>query len=77
MRAYGRSKLAMLIFAIELQRRIERNGWKLRSVAAHPGWARTDIIGNGIGGGDPGLKEWLITQAFGLVAQSADDGALP
>ncbi len=50
MRAYGRSKLAMLIFAIELQRRGERNGWKLRSVAAHPGWARTDIIGNGIGG---------------------------
>jgi NAD(P)-dependent dehydrogenase (short-subunit alcohol dehydrogenase family) len=77
MRAYGRSKLAMLMFAIELQRRAERNGWNLRSVAAHPGWARTDIIGNGIGGGNPGLKAWVITQVFGLVAQSADDGALP
>ena len=50
MGAYGRSKLAMLIFAIELQRRAEKNGWNLLSMAAHPGWARTDIIGNGIAG---------------------------
>jgi NAD(P)-dependent dehydrogenase (short-subunit alcohol dehydrogenase family) len=77
MRAYGRSKLAMLVFAIELQRRAERYHWNLLSIAAHPGWARTDIVGNGMGGGAPGLKEWLIAQAFGLVAQSARDGALP
>jgi NAD(P)-dependent dehydrogenase (short-subunit alcohol dehydrogenase family) len=77
MRAYGRSKLAMLLFALELQRRAERNHWNLRSIAVHPGWARTDIIGNGIGGGAPGIKEWIITQAFGLVAQPADNGALP
>ncbi len=77
MRVYGRSKLAMLVFAIELQRRAERNGWNLVSVAAHPGWARTEIIGNGMGGGAPGLREWLIAQAFGMVAQSARDGALP
>ncbi|WP_428486991.1 oxidoreductase [Rhodopila sp.] len=77
MRAYGRSKLAMLVFAIELQRRAERNQWNLRSIAAHPGWARTEIIGNGMGGGAPGIKEWVIAQAFGLVAQSARDGALP
>jgi NAD(P)-dependent dehydrogenase (short-subunit alcohol dehydrogenase family) len=77
MRAYGRSKLAMLVFAIELQRRAERNNWNLRSVAAHPGWARTDIIGNGMGGGPPSLKARLIGHAFGLVAQSAQEGALP
>ena len=77
MRAYGQSKLAMLIFALELQRRAEQNGWTLRSLAAHPGWARTDIIGNGIGDGGSSLKAWLITRAFGLVAQSARDGALP
>jgi len=77
MRVYGQSKLAMLIFAIELQRRVEQNGWTLRSIAAHPGWARTNIIENGIGGGTPGLKAWLATQVFGLVAQSARDGALP
>jgi NAD(P)-dependent dehydrogenase (short-subunit alcohol dehydrogenase family) len=76
MRAYGQSKLAMLVFAIELQSRAERNGWNLRSMAAHPGWARTDIIGNGIGAGAPGLREGLIGLVFGLVAQSAHDGAL-
>jgi NAD(P)-dependent dehydrogenase (short-subunit alcohol dehydrogenase family) len=77
MRAYGQSKLAMLIFALELQRRAEQNHWNLRSIAAHPGWARTDIISSGIGGGAPGLKATLIGQVFALVAQSAEDGAQP
>ncbi|MFL5253622.1 MAG: oxidoreductase [Rhodopila sp.] len=77
MRVYGQSKLAMLVFSIELQRRVDQNGWSLRSIAAHPGWARTDIIGNGIGRSGSPLKAWLATQAFGLVAQSARAGALP
>ena len=77
MRAYRQSKLAMLVFAIELQRRAEQNQWPLRSYAAHPGWARTEIIGNGLGGGAPGLKERLIAGAFGMMAQSATEGALP
>ena len=46
-------------------------------MAAHPGWARTDIVNNGIGGGAPGPKAWLIDKVFSLVAQSARDGALP
>ena len=77
LRAYGQSKLANLIFSLELQRRAEQNGWPLRSIAAHPGWARTDIVGSGIGGGQPNLKAWLIGFGFGLVAQSAREGALP
>ncbi len=77
MAVYGRSKLAMLVFAIELQRRAERNRWNLRGVAAHPGWARTEIIGNGIGGGAPGIKARVIAGVFDLMAQSAHDGALP
>ena len=60
--AYAQSKLANLVFALELHRRAERNGWNLHSMAAHPGWARTDIISNGIGGGAPGPKAWLIDQ---------------
>jgi len=75
--AYAQSKLAMLMFALELQRRAEQNQWNLRSIAAHPGWARTEIINSGIGGGAPGLKAMLIDQVFALVAQSARDGALP
>jgi NAD(P)-dependent dehydrogenase (short-subunit alcohol dehydrogenase family) len=77
MRAYGQSKLAMLIFALELQRRAQQHHWNLRSIAVHPGWAKTDIINSGIGGGTPGPKAWLIDHAFALVAQSAEDGALP
>jgi NAD(P)-dependent dehydrogenase (short-subunit alcohol dehydrogenase family) len=75
-RAYGQSKLAMLMFALELQRRSDANGWGLLSNAAHPGYARTDLIANG-----PGADGLL--QRFGrltlepLASQSAADGALP
>jgi NAD(P)-dependent dehydrogenase (short-subunit alcohol dehydrogenase family) len=44
---YGMTKLAMLMMALELPRRSEVAGWGITGMAAHPGWARTDIIGNG------------------------------
>jgi NAD(P)-dependent dehydrogenase (short-subunit alcohol dehydrogenase family) len=73
--AYGQSKLAMLIFALELQRRSDAGGWGLMSLAAHPGIAHTDLFNNG-----PGLGE-VRKQMFGLVlpliSQSAAQGALP
>ena len=75
--SYGQSKLAMLMFARELQRRAAAAGWPLRSVAAHPGWAVTDIIANGPGGGAPGLKEAVMQGAFQVFGQSAARGALP
>ncbi|WP_174254927.1 oxidoreductase [Acidisphaera sp. S103] len=74
---YARTKLATLIFALELHRRAQRNNWNLHSIAAHPGWARTDIVTNGIGDGAPGPKAWLMDKIFAAVAQSASDGALP
>ena len=42
-RSYGLSKLAMLSFARELQRRSDANGWGLLSDAAHPGFTRTNL----------------------------------
>ena len=48
-KAYSQSKLAMLMFALELQRRSDANGWGLLSNAAHPGIARTELIPNGPG----------------------------
>ena len=75
--AYSQSKLAMLIFALELARRAKAQGWPLVSVAAHPGWAATDLIINGPGGGGPSLKGRLLDAGFRLFAQSAADGALP
>lgn len=75
--AYSQSKLAMLMFVRELARRGKAQGWPLVSVAAHPGWAATDLIANGPGGGKPGVKGRLLDVGFRLFAQSAADGALP
>ncbi len=76
-RQYGQSKLAMLMFALELDRRSAAGGWGLRSNAAHPGWAVTDIIVNGPGGGTAGLRERVMQGAFSVFGQSAAAGARP
>jgi NAD(P)-dependent dehydrogenase (short-subunit alcohol dehydrogenase family) len=75
-KAYAQSKLAMLTFAIELQRRSDNAGWGVMSTAAHPGWARTDLAVNGLGAG--GFL-WRFSKAAleTLFSQSAADGALP
>ncbi len=46
-KAYSQSKLAMLLFAQELQRRSDQHQWGLLSTAAHPGYAPTDRLVNG------------------------------
>jgi NAD(P)-dependent dehydrogenase (short-subunit alcohol dehydrogenase family) len=76
-KSYGQSKLAMLLFALEFARRAAARGWPLVSDAAHPGWAVTDIIANGPGGGAMGLKEHVMQAGFRLLGQSAADGARP
>ncbi|WP_394790617.1 SDR family oxidoreductase [Rhodoferax sp.] len=73
--AYGQSKLAMLMFALELQRRSEDEGWGLSSYAAHPGYARTSLIANGPG--LDGILARLNLWAQPLVSHSAAQGALP
>ena len=76
-KSYGQSKLAMLIFALELARRAKAQAWPLVSMAAHPGWAVTDIIANGPGGGAPSFKEHVMQAGFRLFGQSAAEGARP
>jgi NAD(P)-dependent dehydrogenase (short-subunit alcohol dehydrogenase family) len=46
MPVYGQSKLACLMFALELQRRSDAAGWGVTSIAAHPGIARTELLFN-------------------------------
>jgi len=74
--AYSQSKLANLLFAFELQRRSDAAGWGLMSNAAHPGYARTELIANG-----PGLNSLSSRIGSLLIApwasQSPADGALP
>jgi NAD(P)-dependent dehydrogenase (short-subunit alcohol dehydrogenase family) len=73
--AYGQSKLAMLIFALELQRRSDAGGWGLMSLAAHPGIAHTDLFSNGPGLGE--VRKRMFGLVLPLISQSAARGALP
>lgn len=73
--AYGQSKLANLMFAYELQRRLSASHAKTIAVAAHPGLARTRIMRN-----SPRFYRatvWLLFPAGLLLTQSAAMGALP
>jgi len=77
-RAYCQSKLAMLMFALELQRRSDSQGWGLTSNAAHPGWARTELINNGpASNGKRGLLWQLSALLAPVLSHSAAAGALP
>jgi NAD(P)-dependent dehydrogenase (short-subunit alcohol dehydrogenase family) len=72
--AYGQSKLANLMFCFELQRRATEAGVALVSLAAHPGYAATNL--------QYAATDRFYEKAFGwlgnrLLAQSAEMGALP
>ena len=73
--AYSMSKLANLLFALELQRRSDANGWRILSDAAHPGFSTTNLIANG-----PGTKS-IMARGAALIgvffSQSPAAGALP
>ena len=77
--AYAQSKLAMLMFAFELQRRSDAGGWGLLSNAAHPGYARTDLqsAGPSLGRQSPSLTERLSKLLGPYISQTASEGALP
>lgn len=74
---YCQSKLMVLMFSLELDRRAKAAGWPLHAVAAHPGWSVTDIVRNGPGAGQFGPKERVYQLAFELFGQSAAAGAEP
>ncbi|WP_420640706.1 oxidoreductase [Candidatus Leptofilum sp.] len=70
--AYGRSKLANLLFTYELQRQFEKHDVEATAVAAHPGISTTNLA-------DHLLRRWyfrILVPIFKLMAQSAAQGAL-
>ena len=73
--AYSQSKLANVLFALELQRRSDAGGWDLMSNAAHPGASTTDLIRNG-SDSDTILKK-LQARFVELIGHSPAAGALP
>jgi NAD(P)-dependent dehydrogenase (short-subunit alcohol dehydrogenase family) len=69
--AYGQSKLANLLFTLELDRRLRSSG--RRAIAVHPGWVRSNI-----GIGQHGSAAAKLSQGLGSVfGQTAEDGARP
>lgn len=71
--AYCQSKLADLMFALELSRRCVRKNYSLLSNAAHPGYSRTNLFTSGPG--RPPASGQQI--ALNLLGQDAAHGALP
>jgi len=72
-RAYGQSKLANLLFVSELQRRLTAAGSDVIAVAAHPGYAATNLQAHT---GNP-LQHALMWVANRTIAQSDEAGARP
>ena len=72
--AYGQSKLANLMFCFELQRRAVAADTALLSLAAHPGYAATNLHSDAT---DRFYERWYMAIGNKLLAQSADMGALP
>jgi NAD(P)-dependent dehydrogenase (short-subunit alcohol dehydrogenase family) len=72
-RAYGQSKLANLLFALELDRRLRAAGSTVKSLAAHPGYAATNLQF----AGPPLIDRAVMVIGNLLVAQSDEMGALP
>ncbi|NRG41279.1 SDR family NAD(P)-dependent oxidoreductase [Rathayibacter sp. VKM Ac-2835] len=70
--AYGQSKLADLVFAFELHRRLRRAGSSVGSMAAHPGMSVTELHTHATAG-----QGALMGTLMRTVGQSGDDGALP
>ncbi|MBA2696010.1 MAG: oxidoreductase [Ornithinimicrobium sp.] len=72
--AYGRSKLANLLFAYDLQRRVTERGVPVSSLAAHPGSAGTGLADHLLNGPISGK---LRGPLLALITQSPEAGALP
>lgn len=70
--AYGQSKLANLLFTFELQRRLTAAGSAKLAVAAHPGYAATNLQSH-----TETLLDKVMAVGNKLGAQSAEMGALP
>ncbi len=68
--AYGQAKLANLLFAFELQRRADAVGVDLLSMAAHPGYAATNLQAVGPQMSGARLSARLFDAANRVVAQS-------
>jgi NAD(P)-dependent dehydrogenase (short-subunit alcohol dehydrogenase family) len=80
-RAYSSSKIAGALVAIELDRRSRAAGWGVTSNVAHPGISATNLLAAhpemGRSGDTPQVRVIRFLSRFGVLAQTAEEGALP
>jgi NAD(P)-dependent dehydrogenase (short-subunit alcohol dehydrogenase family) len=70
---YSQSKLANVVFGLELHRRLRSNGFGMRSVLAHPGYTATNLQSSG----PTGVSKLLMKVSNKVMAQDVTMGALP
>jgi NAD(P)-dependent dehydrogenase (short-subunit alcohol dehydrogenase family) len=70
---YAQSKLANVVFGLELHRRLRAGGFALRSVLAHPGYAATNLQS----AGPSGVSKLVMKMTNKVFAQDVTMGALP
>ena len=75
--AYGQSKLANILFTLELQKRLTEVGSKTLCIASHPGYASTNLQSVGPKMENSKIGEKFNAWANKMFAQSAEMGALP
>ncbi|CAM00946.1 protochlorophyllide reductase [Saccharopolyspora erythraea NRRL 2338] len=77
-RAYGQAKLANLMFALELDRRLRHHGMDVLSVAAHPGMSRTELPQNSARlRSAPAVVTKAVALGSSLITQPVSQGILP
>ncbi|MEV6969750.1 oxidoreductase [Hamadaea sp. NPDC051192] len=72
-RAYSQSKLAVLLFTLELQSRLTAVGSPVRALAAHPGWSQTNLTS----GVTSPVRRGIINAINAVIGQDSTAGALP
>ena len=77
MGAYQQSKLADLMFALELDRRLRAAALPIRSIAVHPGIARSNLFKVGSSRGLAATAERLLQSTLGILFNSDAGGAVP
>ena len=77
MQSYQQSKLADLMFSLELDRRLRAADSRVMSIAAHPGVANTNLFRAGERSALDSAMRAVASQLIGAVLNSDDTGALP
>jgi NAD(P)-dependent dehydrogenase (short-subunit alcohol dehydrogenase family) len=75
--SYAQSKLADLLFTLQLARVAEQRGWALTSTAAHPGFTRTNLQTAGASLGRDKPRRSVLTGLPGIPSQGVEIGTEP